>query len=354
MSRRAIARAAKAPSGYAHRLRRSPKSRTARRLTLPHSLKDLHAHPGIRKLCSDWIAAATASGGIAIGQQSESFRLHQNGVRFHELDYDELRAACVGLTEVLLLPGLNTIIDLDHKLLWSWCGEVLMGRGAPYNHHVDREMAQLAALTLRCALSGTIARTREAFDQSADARRLLDGNSKEFLGKAHEALPYVAFPFLESVARRACGVFVDLRGSVLQPFQRRSGSMYSTGQRCSNVGDLLALLVTQVAPAALQSDLTDVLSHIASLVPGQQGQPSLDGYEVVFDWRNSSLHGETSLTTIGGTILSLALLVALDGVRNDYSQLQASALARAQREVSTAAAMKRWEPSPWSYYPPFP
>jgi hypothetical protein len=309
--------------------------------------------PDIRQLCRDWIAAATASGGIALGQQSESFRLHRNGVRFHDLEYDDLRAACVGLTELLLLPGLNTIIDLDHKLLWSWCAELLLGRGAPYGHDVDREIAQLAALTIRCALSGTIAHTREAFDQSGEARRLLDGSSREFLGRAHEALPYLAFPFLEAVSRRACGTFVDLHGTVLQPFQRRSGVTYSPGQRCSNVGDLLALLVTTVATADLRSDLTDVLSHIASLVPGQPGQASPDGYEVVFDWRNSSLHGETSLTTIGGTILSLGLLIALDGLRNDYTQLRASAGGRAQREVSTASALGRWDPSPWSYYPPF-
>jgi hypothetical protein len=100
--------------------------------------------------------------------------------------------------------------------------------------------------------------------------------------------------------------------------------------------------------------LTDVLAHIASLVPAQPGQPALDGYEVVFDWRNSSLHGETSMTTIGGTILNLGLLVALDGFRDDYPTHRAAAFQRAQREVSTASSLGRWHPSPWSYYPPFP
>jgi hypothetical protein len=97
----------------------------------------------------------------------ESFRLRSKWLRFHELEYDELRAACVGPTEPLL--GLNTIIDLDHKLLWSWCVELLLGRGAPYAHDVDREIARLAALAVRCALAGTSTHTREAFDQSGEA-----------------------------------------------------------------------------------------------------------------------------------------------------------------------------------------
>lgn len=310
--------------------------------------------PDIRALCRSWIKAATANGGIAIGMQSESFRLHQNGVRFHELEYDELRAACVGLTEILLLPGLNTIIDLDHGLMWSWCAEVLLGAGAPSAHQADPEVPRLASLTLHCALAGTVAQTQEAFEQSRQARDLLDSNANELISHAHEALSYLAFPFLEAVSRRACVAYVDLRGTVLQPFQRRSGAMYRQGSRCSNVGDLLSLLVGTTASAELRSDLIDVLTHVASLVPAQPGQAAPDGYEVVFDWRNSSLHGEISLTTIGGTILSLALLIALDGLRPDYPAHRAEALHRAQRKVSTAAATGRWRPPPWSYYPPFP
>jgi hypothetical protein len=156
------------------------------------------------------------------------------------------------------------------------------------------------------------------------------------------------------VSRRAGASFIDLRGTVLQQFQRRSGSTYSAGSRCSNVGDLLSLLVNTVASAGLRADLTDVLVHIASLVPVQANQTAPDGYEVVFDWRNSSLHGETSLTTIGGTILSLGLLVALDGLRGDYPKHRAATLQRAQHEVSMASSLGRWDPSPWSYYPPFP
>jgi len=63
--------------------------------------------PDMRALCRGWIAAATVAGGLEIGEQSESFRLHRNGIRCHELDYDDLRAACVGLTEILLLAGIE-------------------------------------------------------------------------------------------------------------------------------------------------------------------------------------------------------------------------------------------------------
>lgn len=303
----------------------------------------------IRQLCSAWKAAATVGGGIAIGSNTEQHRLLENGVAFHQLDYDDLRAAIVGLTETLLLPGLNTVIDRDHQFLWSWLAEVLLGRDGPLSLGTDRELSSLANVALRSALAGARPHTQDGVDRNRAAYDANDLNSRELLTHAHEALAYLAFPFLEGAARRACSAYVDLRGVVLQPFPGRSGSPYSLGRRCSNVADLLSLLEHSVAGQTLRSDLTEVLAHVHSMVPS-----ATDGAAVVFEWRNSSLHGETSLPTIGGTVLSLALLISVDAIRIDYPTRRAAALERAVREVQRAQFLNRWDPSSWSYYPLYP
>lgn len=286
-----------------------------------------------------WKRAATSAGTISIGGSSEQFRLHQNGVQFHDLSYEELRDAVVGLSTNLLLPGMNTVIDLDHVLLWSWCGEVLLGTNGPFSTHAEPEVSRLAATTLRAALANSRPPTEEAFERSRAARELMEHNEREFLQHAHDALAYLAFPLLEAVTRRACSEYVDLTGKVLSPFPRPNGSSYGVDSKCSSVGDLLQLLLSTVASVSLQADLGELLDHVHALQP-----ESASGAAVIFDWRNSSLHGEVALPTIGGTVLSVALLIALDGLSNDYAQ---------RKWEIQASAKTVWNSSPWSYYPPF-
>ena len=308
----------------------------------------------IRSLCAAWKEAAIRDGGIAIGGESEQYRLHANGVRFHDLSYQELREAAVGLCDILLLPGLNTIIDRDHELLWSWCGEVLLGRDAPLASTADSEIRELATTTLRASLANVRPPAREAYERARTASDLMEHNAREFLMRAHVVLAYLAFPLLEATARRACSDFVDLRGKVLASFPRASGQQYKVGTTCSSVADLLRLLASTASPS-LQKDLADICIHIAELDLNTSPVPTAsDGYDIVYRWRNSSLHGEMSLTTIGGTVLTLALLVALDAVRDDYEIHRQAALSRAQRELSAGQTIGRWRPSPYSFYPPFP
>ena len=308
----------------------------------------------IRSLCAAWKEAAIRDGGIAIGGESEQYRLHANGVRFHDLNYQEFREAAVGLCDILLLPGLNTIIDRDHELLWSWCGEVLLGRDAPLASPADSEIRELATTTLRASLANVRPPAMEADERARTASDLMEHNAREFLMRAHEVLAYLAFPLLEATARRACSDFVDLRGKVLASFPRASGQQYKVGTTCSSVADLLRLLASTASPS-LQKDLADICIHIAELDLNTSPVPTAsDGYDIVYRWRNSSLHGEMSLTTIGGTVLTLALLVALDAVHDDYEIHRQAALSRAQRELSAGQTIGRWRPSPWSFYPPFP
>jgi hypothetical protein len=301
----------------------------------------------IKNLCDSWKQSALNGGGLTIGP-SEQFRLMKNGISFHELQYDELRTAYVELTKILLLPGMSTIIDQDHTWIWSWSAEVLLGHKGPFSLSVNRDMNTLCALVTHAALAQANPPTREGFERRKSANSLLNPFAREFLSNSHIALSYLCFPFLEAVSRQACNSYVDPGGTVLQPFARSNGSSYAIGSRCSNVGDLLRLLLANVASPGLKSDLTEALNHVAQI----GGQP--DGCSVVFNWRNPSLHGEATFNTIGGTIYSLALLIALDGVSLDYEKLKKDAVQRFQQELAAGQLANGNAPrSHWSYYPPY-
>jgi hypothetical protein len=300
----------------------------------------------IKRLTDQWRNNALGTLGIGIGPQSEQYRLHSNSIGFHELEYDELRTAAVELTKLLLVPGMNTIIDLDHYLFWSWCAELLVGQNGPLSR-LDKEIYTLAQTTARAALAEARPPTREARDRARQVDSLLTNSASRFLESSRIALSYLCFPLLEAVARRACRTFMDINGLVLQSFPRSSGGSYQVNKRCSNVGDVLRLLRDQVADGILQADMNDLLSYVAAI------DGSTDGYETVFVWRNSSLHGEATYQTIGGTIYTLALLIALDEIKSDYIQFRDDAVARVKREISIAQASGSSFKSPWSFYPPF-
>jgi hypothetical protein len=290
----------------------------------------------IKRLTALWRQAAVSTHGLSIGGQSDKYRLLRNHIGFHELDYDELRTACVELVKLLLLPGANTVIDQDHLWLWAWYAELLLGPEGPLSSRIEPEIHQLARINVGAALVHANPPTRETFDQMREANRLLNDRAKDFMAHSHLALSYLSFPLLEAIARRACPSYVDLNGVVRQSFARAgNSSFYQVGKRCSNLGDVLRLLRDQVADRYLRSDLIELLDHVAGITG------SNDGCSAIFIWRNSSLHGETTHQTIGGTIFTLALMISLDGAKGDYATLRAAAIERA----------KHGFPSPFRYFP---
>lgn len=275
----------------------------------------------IRSLCQSWLnATALPGGGFAIGGGSEKFRLLNNGIVIHELDHDGLRAACLGLSTVLLMPGLNTVIDWDHRWFWSWCGELLCS-GSEYFSQDDHEIKELLALCVRASLAGSYRPDQQGWEQQRDQSVAMEPNSREWVTQAQSALGYLAFPLLEGMLKRQCAAFVAMSGEVLQEFEvpapEGKTRTYKVGRTCSSLRDLLWLLHAEVAGDDLRDDLNEQRSHLAAFSDNQQG-----GFQVLYQWRNGSLHGSASLTTIGGTVLNTALLIALAPLREGYEAIR--------------------------------
>jgi hypothetical protein len=267
-------------------------------------------------LCEQWLQ----SGG------DDRYRLLNNGIVFHQLTYEELRAACLGLTRRLLLPGRNTIIDDDHRFFWSWTGELLAGARPVFVTDQELELQRLTRLVFHASLAS---RTPTG-----------DSHARALIEDQHIVLAYLGFPLLEAFLKKKCAKFIDLNGTVLQPFEVRGKRRYVPGKRCSSTRDLLWLLYDTVAEPQLIDGLDTLCRHVSQFGTDHP-------FNIFYTWRNSSLHGSTLLPTIGGTVLNTSILIALDSIQNSYGTIRADVEAR----TSFFAGIGDSRAS-WSFYPP--
>ncbi len=308
----------------------------------------------IEKLCDDWVEAATnPTGGFALGADTEKHRLLANGVQFHDLSYDALCASLIGLSKVLLLPGLNTVVVQDHYGLWSWCGELILGANAQQFPNEQRDIRSLYEVSIHAALAlcNKPAITREDFQEQARLRTLQPHHAQQLVFQSSLALSYLAFPLLEAVLKRACADYVDFDGRVIAAFsvptkQGNNIRQYdATGpfrdRQCSSLRDLLFLYRDIVASPNQRALVEHFRVHLTSL------DSTLDPFDLLYRWRNQSLHGNTSFQTIGGTVLNLALLISIFELEVNFEQRRKEADRHCRWEAQSGFK------SPWSYYPPY-
>jgi hypothetical protein len=179
----------------------------------------------IFRLCDQWCSASlTSSGGMTIGGNTARCRLLPNGVVFHELNHDGLCAAIVGLSKVLLRPGLNTVVHHDHFALWSWYGELLLSPHANLFPADQHEIKALYEATLHASLAGCRKPVSSKAEWEAQRRidELQPQHTKQLVLKAHLVLAYLAFPLFEAVLKRACVNYVSFDGRVVAEFTVRT------------------------------------------------------------------------------------------------------------------------------------
>jgi|GEM_PF-876025 len=310
----------------------------------------------ITQLCDSWVSAAQQpGGGFAIGSATEQHRLHCNGISFHELSYPEIQAACTGLSRVLLFKGLNTVIDLDHKLFWAWAGEVLLSPRSVYFEKTETELRQLFDTCVRATLAGTMppVQSREDWDRHKERSELVEFNTKQLVSNAHIAVAYLAFPLLEGLLKKICSNYVNYSGTVISAFDvptpRGGIREYVPNDpkkgKCSSLRDLMFLLYNTVADQDLRPRIDEIRNLFTNL------DNAIEPFDLLYAWRNQSLHGQTSFSTIGGTLLNLVLLIAFNQIKDEYESKRDDVWRNVQRDIEMYKLSGHR--SPWSYYPPF-
>jgi hypothetical protein len=306
----------------------------------------------INALCEAWLKAVRRpEGGWTLDGESADFRLLRNGIVFHELTFDESRAAALGLGQVLLLPGLNTIIDSDHLFFWMWMAQVILHPDSLVFDNDHRDVHTLFGTATRAVMANVRPPTasRQEREHTVALDQFIPFHLREMRGQSHLILASLSFPLLEAACKIACADFISLDGLVRNTFtvQRRdqSSRTYGAGQVCSSLRDLLLLLQNDVAGTELKHDLSAYSSYLESVDPSQHG------FDLVYRWRNASLHGAASYSTVGGSIYNLAILIFLHRLRGRYA-IAAQAAWQLVQHTMRLAQLSSDRP-PWSYYPPF-
>lgn len=302
----------------------------------------------ITKLCEQWCSAVqTSGGGFAIGAQSEKYRLLANGLNFHELDHKCLMASILGLSKVLLLPGMNTVVVQDHFGLWSWCGEVLSGSRSEYFDQKEHEIKSLFQASIRASLANCKkpAASSEEHQLQYEAEQKLPHHARYFLYDSSLILAYISFPLLEATLKKVSSKYLNMDGTVKSEFQvlNRAGNprKYKVASQCSSIRDVLFLVYEKVSDSDLKGYLNEFRNHLSSLDSTQ------DPFDLIYSWRNQSLHGSTNFQTIGGTLLNMTLVLCVYSLKDSYSQITKNIVEQLQREA------RHDHKSPCSFYPPY-
>lgn len=302
----------------------------------------------IEELCGDWVKAATSNGGISIGADSEKYRLLANGVQFHSLSFDCLKSAVLGLSRTILLPGFNTVVVQDHFGLWSWSGEIISGIDSKYFEAEENEIKSLFEACVRASLTHCRkpAASAEEHIAQSEVEQALPHNARYYLQDSSLVLAYLAFPLLEAILKKTCSSYFNMDGSVVRQFdvlnKKNKTRTYKPGKICSSIRDELFLLYNKVASRELKSDLDKFRSHIMFL------DSTVDPFDLVYNWRNESLHGTSNYQTIGGTLLNLSILIILHSMRSEFEEILEKIVGRCKRESEQASLR-----SSWSFYPPY-
>lgn len=311
----------------------------------------------INILCEKWLKESTLpEGGFSISHDSEKYRLLTNSIKFHELNHEALCSALIGLTRVLIHPGCNSIVSNDHIMLWAWCGELITGPLSQVYSVDQYQIKNLYQTAIHAALANcrnplNIPKTRaEAIEQSK-IQQLQPYHSREFLHKSHLILAYLGFPLLEAVLKRSCSKYIQFDGTVIKKFSvpGRNGNpkIYDVAKpgkqrnSCSSMRDLLLLHSAEVAAPELKILINQFGTHLKNIDPAQEP------FDLIYSWRNQSLHGSTSFNTIGGTILSLSLLISLFEIRDIFEQHRSKMAENCIRDPRFAMI------TPSSFYPPY-
>lgn len=310
-------------------------------------------------LCKKYKASVQVGDSLSIGGDSEQYRLMNNNIIFNELSYEELQTCGVSLTEILLFKNRNTIISNDHIHYWAWIGQVLLNSEAEYFDSNEREISDLLSTCIRSALART-ANPKLSDEENREVRNKLEFNSQELISKNNLILVQLSFPLLEAILRKSCKEYVDYLGNVKKDFEiesnNRKYSYKAKGKRkVSSIAVLLHLYYEKIATSEIQNKLDLIRTHLNGL---EKENPK-DAFEIIYQWRNSSLHGNTSLPTIGGTILSIVLIIAFASLKDSYDSIRKelnerikweSHLRRTSMSEGHSIIIPRGH---WSYYPPY-
>lgn len=251
---------------------------------------------------------------------------------------------------IILTKTLQIQIDPhDHPQFWAWTAEVV--------HNLEQEIglfkcevAQQFWLLINLNLSGLMRPPMNKDIQFLNmlTQKLVGHHVSEVIMHKHILSANLSFPLLEGIIRRKCSKYVLADGTVIRGFCA-GGSSYSPSKgrsRISNLGHELHLLENTA-----NQNLKRAMNSFGNEVKKFDSSNNPDAYEVIYQWRNETLHGQEFWSTKHGVITNLICLILFHEIQDE---LYSSKLEGIKRHVEWNQSIgDYWSTRPpWSFYPP--
>jgi len=239
--------------------------------------------------------------------------------RYHieDLPYEVMLHIPVFLTEQL--KTIQTA-NYDHKIFWSWMGQIILQIQSSYNSIIEQETLYLIELLLHLELSSLSRLPINEYVQQLNQiiNMVVNPHTQEAIINKHILSLALGFPTLERLLRVLCSNFVDINGNVITEFiLNENKKTYKKGKRISNIAVLLRLYEEKIATKEQRKILEEFKSIIASF-----SEKAMDPYDLIYEWRNDILHGGRPYQNKHSVITNLILLLLLFKLDKVYDKIR--------------------------------
>ena len=257
------------------------------------------------------------------------------GSQVHNLTFESLRAALIGVQNSCLFPGpwLITTQDIFHT--WAWCAQLILDcRSEKYEDYDD-------AYDFKQQLTNaTIALFANKINSNTE---LLPHYDRLLVGKSFDIFPYLTFPLLETTLRMVSKQYINQKGIVTKDFiaYKKTGGIkrrYAINDKCSSARDLLDLYY-RTTDQEQKEKIDECLTCIGA-------EDTYDALNQIYDWRNGFMHGSEITNFAGCSVLTLCFLILLHFHSDEFEAMREQAF----YGVWHAGGERRAD---WSFYPPF-
>ena len=230
------------------------------------------------------------------------------------------------LPAILLHSLRSQTVNYDHKVLWSWLGQLLLNTQMSrkgIDIISDREFVDAVILLIRVELAsiGQPPSTPEIATLNKLISEFVNWNVQEMVRNNHLIALALSFPILERLLKIKCSKFVELNGKVISEFKIPTGKnkkekIYYKNTIISNLNVLLLLYEEKIATSIVKHEINQFRIQLKSLFPD-----SKDPLSLIYTWRNNLLHGSSTKPFYDAVILNLLTLIILDSLNPFYDEL---------------------------------
>ncbi len=269
----------------------------------------------IEELCSNWRKSIQYGDEIRFHNQEKPHELNQNGIEPHLLSFEELATMGSEVGKNILFAKGSSYIGTDHSLFWVWCTAIIVDRlpcPPPNKFYNDSTLKSL----FETCISSMLATTPGFFEGLA-----LGKPNYTLLNNSYQICSYLGFPLLESLSRLLASDYLTMDGETIEPFtipktDKYPEKEYRKGSRCNRLKDSLYLAATKITNDHLREKTVSLIVSLDKFADAND-----NGYEYLYELRNSAMHAGVSQHALAGTIITIASLLALSLVEAQYENL---------------------------------